>query len=329
MQGIVWRAALAAAALVLGGGAQALVRSEAQVSSPGSASAALTDAQSAYATARAWSDGDASDASDIQPLCGAPNYPLWPPPPACEIVGDIDASAGAGAVGSLGWLGAYAEADDGGAASATARLTDMISFAPNGPARLDLLLDVDQLSMANGTGGSQVALEIYQDGAGPDGTDALLLGIYAWREETDDDSITGWEILAGGPFSAYPVPIDGGDQLRSRYRASLDLAQFVCGPQPTGPCLPQLPSMLLYVQLSTSARCDNFGCRAVADAAHSGYLGIGGDFTSASGYGYTAYAVAVPEAPSAALLGAGLVLLAGWTSRRRGGREPTPARPQR
>lgn len=325
----VWRTAAMAAALVVGGGAQALVRSEAQVSSPGSASAAITDAQSAYAAAKAWSDGDASDGSDTQPFCGAPHYPLWTPPPACEIVGDVDAASGAGAVGTLGWLAAYAVADDGGAAGATARLTDIISFAPSGPARLDLLLDVDQLSMANGTGGSQVALEIYQDGAGPDGTDALLLGIYAWREETADDSITGWEILAGGPFSANPVPIDGGDQLRSRYRASLDLAQFVCGPQPAGPCLPQLPAMLLHVQLSTSARCDDLGCRAVADAAHSGYLGIGGDFTSASGYGYTAYAVAVPEAPSATLLGAGLALLATWTARRGRGLTQAQARRQR
>ncbi len=298
------------------GAGHAVVQARSAVWSPGSASASHNDADAAYAATIAWRDGDTSEGSGDSPFCGTPRRGSTSVPPNCAIAGEVDARSGAGVIGDLGWLAAYARADDGGSANASASIVDTVTFASSGPATLNLLLDVDSVALSAYNGGASVSLEIHQLGAGTDATNVLLLGIYVQRSADDGDRSASWAIYAGAPFSDDPVLVDSGSILRQRYEATLDLDAMRCSALPNLPCFP-LPPMALSVILETSAGCDEDGCLAVADASHSGYLGIGGSFTSAAGYGYTAYALAVPEAPSAVLLGAGLAVLVLGTRRRR------------
>jgi hypothetical protein len=67
----------------------------------------------------------------------------------------------------------------------------------------------------------------------------------------------------------------------------------------------------LRVELSTSADCFSEGCFASADAWHTAYLGITGNYVSANGYSYPGFQASdVPEPGSAGLAVAALVLIA-------------------
>lgn len=179
-----------------------------------------------------------------------------------------------------------------GAARVDLFLEDTLHFAQAGTAIFDahIGLDLDAFDFGfDGAGHSHFTFEILLAPLlCPSGECTSSVFFFEAQDYSNGSDLDGWTV--DGQH-------DGAkDDLALDFRRIVDV--------PAG-------DFVLGVRAHALAECDpgSSTCSAAVDFSSTGYLGITGDFTSASGYRYPGYAAVVPEPSAALLLGSGLALL--------------------
>lgn len=238
-------------------------------------------------------------------------------------VGPNWAEARAAAIGPRGVLrvGAVAHGTNVGhtpESTARAAITDTLTFTGASRA-VDVLFRIEQLNDGvtdDARAELWFGLDVLTGVA--DNPRIPFLVVRAWDiTELPDDS-RGYEVLRALPFGA-PDPEGDGDgmavidsgtgSIKTRFELTADFG-MACAPG--FPC-PDTVTFQAWAMAETE--CHREMCEAHALAEQSAYIGVRGPFVSAEGFAYDAYAAAIPEPSSAALLLAGGLVVMGWRRR--------------